>query len=91
MRRDEEWDNAKFYQWEKFWQSSMGKEAMAKFEALKRENLDFCMRESLAGRTDTVLAAVSRAAGIDIIIEDIRAGIAIAKERRKEDEDKKDT
>ena len=75
------WDKAKLEEWKKFWESEMGQEALAKMKSLKMRCLDFAVQ----AKTDEVTFYVGRAAGIDLILQDIEAGIRAANEAKKKE------
>ena len=76
------WDTPKLKEWKKFWESEMGQEALKKMRAIKEQ----CLNDSM-GQADPnyVAAYVGRAAGVELILQDIQAGI-IALEQREEEE-----
>ena len=76
------WDKAKLAEWKAFWESDIGQEYLEKLEDMKTvlftkimNGADKEMPANLAGR----------AAGVEIIIQDIEQGINAANEQRKED------
>lgn len=74
------WDKAKLDEWKKFWESEMGQEALAKMRKIKEQ----CLADSM-GQADPnfVSAYVGRAAGVELVLQDIQAGIDAA--NRKEE------
>ena len=80
---NQSWDKAKLEEWKKFWESEMGKEALAKMKALKEQ----CLNVALNPTDPNVIAFyVGRAGGIELVIQDIQAGIRAAEEAKKEQE-----
>ena len=77
------WDKAKLEEWKKFWESEMGREAIKKMCQIK----DQLLNEAL-GQADpnTVAAYIGRAAGVEMILQDIEAGFTALEELGKEDE-----
>ena len=82
------WDKAKLAEWKKFWESEMGKESIAKMKQLKTELLEESMRRIQA---DEVNWCVSRAAGIQIVLDDIQTGVLMAEEEAKNAEKEDET
>ena len=82
----EAWDKAKLEDWKKFWESEMGQEAIDKMIAIKEQMINNSMAQSNA---DLVSAFVGRAAGIELILQDIKAGFDALDELKKEDKKKK--
>ena len=78
------WDKPKLQEWKKFWESEMGQEALAKMRAIKEQ----CSNDSMGqANPDMIAAYVGRAAGIELVLQDIQVGINAANE--KEDKAKK--
>ena len=77
-------DRAKCEEWAKFWESEMGQEAIARMESIRDQKI----KESM-GQADAALVAafVGRAAGIEMILQDIQAGFDMLA-RYKEQEEK---
>lgn len=75
----DKWSDVEMAQWLSFWASDMGTRALEKMEKLKANTLDFAMQ---AGSNEAIAACVNRAAGIQVVIDDIKHGIDIA-ERSK--------
>lgn len=79
------WDKARLAEWKKFWESEMGVEALKKMEILKANCLENAM---VAADNETIAGFVARAAGIELVKQDILTGIeaadrALEKERGK--------
>lgn len=79
---NQSWDKAKIADWKRFWESDLGCDYLAKLEEIKESifmgimnNADKDMLANLAGR----------AAGIEIVIQDIKQGIIAANENEKEE------
>ena len=84
---NQSWDKAKLEEWKKFWESDMGKEALAKMQAIKEQMLTEAINQV---DTKMITACVGRAAGIDLIMQDIQAGFnALANLKEKEEPTKK--
>ena len=66
------WDKAKLEEWKKFWESEMGKEAIAKMERIKNQCFELSMQQT---DPNVVAFYVGRAGGIDLVLQDIRVGI----------------
>lgn len=80
------WDKAKLEEWKKFWESEMGQESLKKMESIK----DHWVSEALRQTDPNVIAACAgRAAGVEIIMQDIKAGFDALEKLGKEDEEKK--
>ena len=83
MNNEEPWDKAKLEEWKKFWDSEMGQEALKKMNNLKQQCLNLAMQPA---DPNAVNFYVGRAAGIDVVLQDIQAGFdALTKEKEKED------
>ena len=80
------WDKAKLQEWKKFWDSEMGKIALEKMNAIKEQMINNSMAQADA---DTIAAFVGRAAGIELILQDIQAGIDSLEKMGEEDKKKK--
>lgn len=78
------WDKARLTEWKKFWESEMGKEAVAKMNKLKTELLDESMRRINA---EEISWCTARAAGIQIVLDDIQTGIKMADEAAKREKE----
>ena len=66
------WDKPKLQEWKKFWESEMGQEALAKMLHIK----DLCLTHALEQTDpDAVAFFVGRAGGVDLVLQDIQAGI----------------
>lgn len=85
MNNKEPWDKEKLLEWQKFWDSEMGKEALKKMESLKQQCLTLALQ---VNNPDAVNFYVGRAGGIDLVLQDINAGFNALKELI-EKEDKK--
>ena len=79
------WDKAKLEEWKKFWESEMGQEAIAKMQAIKENMLSNAMGQL---NPDAIAACVGRAAGIDLILQDIEDGFIALGNAGKEDKKK---
>lgn len=81
------WDKARLEEWKKMWESEMGKEALAKMQAIKEQ----LVTESLNQADPNMIAAcIGRVAGIELVMQDIQAGIdSLAKLKEKEEPKKK--
>ena len=77
------WDKAKLEEWKKFWESEMGQEALSKMRQIK----DQCLHDSMMQSDPNFISAyVGRAAGIELVLQDIQVGINAAE--RKEEQPK---
>lgn len=76
-----EWDEKQLGRWKDFWTSVMGKEALAKMETLRQQNLDFAQTQTT---NEQIAQYVNRAAGIGLVIADIQAGIAMYDATKKD-------
>lgn len=87
MDSNKPWDKAKLSEWKKFWESEMGVEALKKMETLKNN----CIEQAMGTASNEAIAGfVARAAGIELVMQDILTGIQIAdKELEKEGRKKK--
>lgn len=86
MDKQKAWDKAKLEEWKKFWESEMGQEALNKMQSLK----DQCLQLSMTPTDpNAVNYYVGRAGGIDLVLQDIKAGFA-ALDNLTEKEEKKD-
>ena len=78
----ESWDKAKIADWARFWNSDIGQEYLAKLEEVKQlvfmNIMNSADKEALAN-------LAGRAAGIEVVIQDIKQGIVTGKENEKED------
>ena len=82
------WNSAQLADWKRFWESDLGQDYLLKLERTKQ--LVFANIINNANATqDSIMNLAGRAAGIDAVIQDIRAGIAAATEKAKEDKPKK--
>lgn len=79
------WDNAKLKEWKEFWESEIGAEARNRMQLIKEQQITNAMGQ---GDPNIVAAYISRAAGIEMIIQDILAGIKAADSLEKEDKKK---
>ena len=79
-------NEAELKEWKDFWNSETGKKAIEKMETLKQSNLNYAMElsDKVTNPGEPVLAAISRAKGIQIVIDDIKTGINLADEKEKE-------
>ena len=78
----------RYGEWKRFWESEMGKIALAKMEQLKNGQLDVAMDLSTNAQVpndSAILAAVNRARGIELVIGDIKHGIELAKLNSKKE------
>lgn len=75
------WDKQKLQEWKKFWESEMGQEAIKKMRAIKEQCLGDAMGEA---DPNLVAAYVGRAAGVELILQDIQAGITALEMREEE-------
>ena len=78
----------RYGEWKRFWESEMGKIALAKMEQLKNGQLDVAMDLSTnvqVSNDSAILAAVNRARGIELVIGDIKHGIELAKLNSKKE------
>ena len=80
------WDKAKLEEWKKFWESDMGKEAIDKMQRLKNQCFELSMQPT---DPNAVAYYIGRAGGIDLVLQDIQAGITALEEFGKEDKQKK--
>ena len=80
------WDNAKLKEWKEFWESEMGQEALKKMRSLKEQCLNMSMQPT---DPNAIAFYVGRAGGIDLVLQDIQAGITAFEELGKEDKQKK--
>lgn len=69
---NQSWDKAKLEEWKKFWESEMGVEALNKMQTLKEQCLTLAMTPT---DPNAVAFYVGRAGGIDLVLQDIQAGI----------------
>ena len=76
------WDKAKLEEWKKFWESGMGEEALKKMNAIKDQMTMEAMKQ---GDSNAVMAYIGRAAGIEMVIEDIQAGFEALKKLEEEE------
>lgn len=79
------WDKAKLEEWKKFWESEMGVAALAKMSRIKEQCYKLSLNEVDPNR---VAFYIGRAAGIDLVIQDIQVGIRTAEEAKKEEKEK---
>lgn len=82
---NQSWDRAKLADWKVFWESEVGQEYLAKLEEVKQMIFVNIMNNS---DKEALANLAGRAAGIEIIIQDIRQGMLTANEDEKEDEKK---
>ena len=80
------WDKAKLEEWKKLWESEMGQEALKKMRSLKEQCLNMSMQPI---DPNAIAFYVGRAGGIDLVLQDIQAGITAFEELGKEDKQKK--
>lgn len=66
------WDKPKLQEWKKFWESEMGQEAIAKMNYIKGLCLSHALEETAP---DAIAFFVGRAGGVDLVLQDIQAGI----------------
>ena len=83
MEKQEPWSKAELEDWKKFWESEMGQRALEKMRNIKQQLIDASMSQA---DVNSIAAYVGRAAGIEMVIEDIEAGFdALAKLTEKEE------
>lgn len=82
-QKSEAWDKAKLEEWEKFWNSEMGQEAQKKMKQIKEGLINESMTQAAP---EAVAAYVGRAAGIEMILEDIKGGFEALKKMKEEEE-----
>ena len=75
------WDDVKLDDWKHFWESETGQVYLQKLENTKQIILEAIMNNT---DKDTLSHLAGRAAGVTLIIEDIKAGLLAANEKRKE-------
>jgi len=81
------WSKAKLQEWQDFWESEMGKEAILKMQSIKEQCLNLAMSPT---DPNVVSYYVGRASGIDLVLKDIHAGTQALNElKKKEDSQKK--
>ena len=73
----DKWPAEKVAEWQKFWKSETGKEAINRIMAIKQMQIDNSMTQ---GDPNLIAAYIGRAAGIEMILFDIQAGIKAAEE-----------
>ena len=83
---DNTWDKAQIAEWGVFWQSEVGKNYLKKLEDVKMMIFSNIMN---ASDKELLSNLAGRAAGVEIIIQDIQQGILTANEQRKEEKEKK--
>ena len=84
---NQSWDKAKLEEWKNFWDSEMGQEAIKRMQYLREQQINNSMTQSDTGM---IAAFVGRAAGIEMVLQDIDGGFNALKELEKEEEkDKK--
>ena len=80
------WDTSKLKEWKKFWESEMGQEALNKMRKIKEQ----CINDSMTQADPNFISAyIGRAAGIELVLQDIQAGIAALEQRKEEEKAKK--
>lgn len=84
--KNKAWDKAKLSEWKKFWESEMGVEALKKMDILKNNCLEQAMGTA---SNETIAGFVARAAGIELVIQDILTGIQVANEALEKEGSKK--
>lgn len=85
--KQQPWSKAELEEWKKFWESEMGQRALEKMRNIKQQLVDTSMTQQDEG---AIAAYIGRAAGIEIVLEDIQAGFdALTKITEKEEEEKK--
>ena len=72
----DKWPKAKVEEWTKFWGSEMGQEALNRINAIKQMQIDLAMTQ---GEPNLVAAYIGRAAGVEMILQDIQAGFDVVK------------
>lgn len=80
---NQSWDKAKIADWKRFWESDIGQEYLAKLEEVKQ--MLFVNIMNSVDKEGTIMNLAGRAAGIEIVIQDIKQGIIAANENEKED------
>ena len=80
---NQSWDKAKIADWKRFWESDIGQEYLAKLEEVKQ--ILFVNIMNSVEKEGTIMNLAGRAAGIEIVIQDIKQGIIAANENEKED------
>ena len=83
---NQSWDKAKLEEWKMFWESEMGKEALNKMQTLKEQCLTLAMTPT---DPNAVAFYVGRAGGIDLVLQDIQAGINALEGLAEKEEKKK--
>lgn len=84
---NQSWDKAKLEEWKNFWDSEMGQEAIKRMQYLREQQINNSMTQSDTGM---IAAFVGRAAGIEMVLQDIDGGFNALKQMEKEEEkDKK--
>ena len=76
------WDKAKIADWKRFWDSELGQDYLAKLDATKQMIFLEIMNNS---NREVLSNLAGRAAGIEIIIQDIKQGILTAEQNEKEE------
>lgn len=81
------WDLAKLEEWKKFWESEMGCEALKKMRAIKEQ----CLNDSMTQSDPHLISAyVGRAAGVELILQDIQAGLTALSQRKEASKPRQD-
>lgn len=78
---NQSFDKTQTKEWAKFWQSELGKIYLDRLENTKLLILTEVMNNT---NPDVLSNLAGRAAGIELIIQDIKAGIEAGKENKKE-------
>lgn len=69
----EAWGKDRLAEWKNFWESEMGKEAIKRMVEIREHYLDLAMQQTDPNNTNF---CVGRAGGVDLVLQDIQAGIA---------------
>lgn len=85
MDSNKVWDKAKLSEWKKFWESEMGIEALKKMDILKKNCLEKAMG---VADNETIAGFVARAAGIELVVQDILTGVEAANKALEKDKKK---
>lgn len=80
---NQSWDKAKLEEWKNFWNSEMGQEAIKRMKYLREQQINNSMTQSDTGM---IAAFVGRAAGIEMVLQDIDGGFNALKQMEKEEE-----
>lgn len=82
-------ERAKLVAWKKLWESDAGKDAIERMERLKEQNLLTAMNvnTNVVNPAEWVQTFTSRAAGIQLVLDEIARGIQLLEEEQRKEQE----